>query len=255
MPIHMEAKKTRLWRLLAEHTGLSRRKAQALIAAGEVEVDGTVVREPFLAFDGTRRRTVRLRGYPICLAVPEHRVYKYHKPRGVLCSHDDPHTGNTLGRILRAEGFIGYTWAGRLDQDAEGLVLLTNDGALVNRLTHPRYAVEKVYQVFVAPPLPEMAPLLERMCRGIVDSGETLRATSGRVVGRPPRVILTLAEGRKHEIRRLFSHFGLSVSRLRRVGIGPVRLGALKPGGIVRLGPEEVATLRTAVFPTGSQGK
>jgi len=247
MPIGM-TQKMKLWRLVAEHAGLSRRKAQALIDAGEVELNGAGVREPFLTLETTTVETLRLRGHPICLTAPEHRIYKYHKPQGVLCSHDDPHTGNTLGRLLRAEGFIGYTWAGRLDADAEGLVLLTNDGALVNRLTHPRYGVEKTYQVTVAslPPPREVTRLLEAMRRGIVDAGETLRITGGRLSGRPPRVIVTLAEGRKHEVKRLFAHAGLTVARLRRVGIGPVRLGTLPPGDIARLDADETDRLRRA---------
>jgi 23S rRNA pseudouridine2605 synthase len=247
MPIPM-TQETKLWRLVSEHAGLSRRKAQALIDAGEVEVDGAIVREPFLALDVATIDTLRLRGHPICLIGPEHRVYRYHKPQGVLCSHDDPHTGNTLGRILRAEGFIGYTWAGRLDADVEGLVLLTNDGALVNRLTHPRYGVDKTYEVFVTslPSPRRMTQILEAMRRGITDDGETLRVTSGRVNGRPPRVVVTLAEGRKHEVKRLFLRSGLTVARLRRVSIGPVRLGRLAPGVIARLDLEETERLRHA---------
>jgi len=247
MPIGM-SEKTKLWRLVSEHAGLSRRKAQALIDAGEVEVDGTPVREPFLALNPAAIASLRLRGHPICLASPDYRVYRYHKPRGVLCSHDDPHSGNTLGRILRAEGFIGYTWAGRLDADAEGLLVLTNDGELVNRMTHPRYGVEKTYQVTVAslPPPSQVSRILQAMRRGIVDEGETLRIAAGRVTGRPPRVVVTLTEGRKHEVKRLFSHAGLTVVRLRRVGLGPVRLRGLAPGAIDRLGPDETEALRRA---------
>jgi pseudouridine synthase len=189
-----------------------------------------------------------LRGHPLSLDAPEPRVYRYHKPAGVLCSHDDPHNGNTVGRILRAEGFIGYNWAGRLDQDAEGLVLLTNDGDLIHRLTHPRYEVEKTYRVWVErlPRKPAMDQSLSGMQRGIVDRGDTLRIVSGKVEGRPPHVRLVLAEGKKHEIKRLFAHFDLSIVRLARVAIGPIELGRLAAGHVERLSEDDEERLRRA---------
>ena len=220
--------------------GVSRRKAQELIEAGEVSVDGEIVRDPFLLLSVGSIERLSLRGHPLALDPPEPRVYRYHKPAGVLCTHDDPHYGNTVGRILRAEGFIGYNWAGRLDQDAEGLILLTNDGDLVHRLSHPRYQVEKTYHVWIErlPRKPEMERLLAEMQGGILDRGEPLRILSGRVEGRPPYVRLLLTEGKKHEIKRLFAHFNLSVVRLLRVAIGPIELDELAAGRIERL-PEE----------------
>jgi len=226
--------------------GVSRRKAQELIEAGEVSVDGEPVLDPFLAVRPGSIGRLRLRGHPLALDPPEPRVYRYHKPPGVLCSHDDPHYGNTVGRILRAEGFIGYTWVGRLDQNAEGLILLTNDGHLVHRLTHPRYEVEKTYRVWLdrLPRKADLDGILLEMQEGIVDRGDALRIVSGRVEGRPPYVRVTLAEGKKHEIKRLFDHFGLSVVRLLRVAIGPIELGGLAAGAIERLGTEDEELLR-----------
>jgi len=230
--------------------GVSRRKAQELIAAGEVSVDGQTITDPFLSLETQAIERLHLRGHPLSLEPPEARVYRYHKPAGVLCSHDDPHYGNTVGRILRAEGFIGYAWAGRLDQDAEGLILLTNDGQLVHRLSHPRYEVEKVYRVWVSrlPPRPDMQRFLSEMQSGITDQEETLRILSGKVEGRPPYVRLALCEGKKHEVKRIFAHFGLSVVRLRRVSIGPAMLGNLATGGIERLSPDEERSLREGAF-------
>ncbi len=245
----------KLWRAIQEGAGVSRRKAQALVRTGEVELDGIVVLDPYLELDPDTDGVLYLRGQPIPLSPRRPRVYIYHKPRGILCSHDDPHTGDTLGRLLRREGFIGYTWAGRLDRDAEGLVLLSNDGTLISRLTHPRYGVEKVYHVWPGgrPRKDEMQRILERMKRGIEDAGEPLRILKGRFDGR--RVVVVLGQGHKHEIKRLFGHFGLSVARLKRVSIGPTVLYPdLPPGGIARLGRDEVIRLYTAVGLDGPAG-
>lgn len=235
----------RLLQLVQRHAGVSRRKAQELIEIGEVEVNGSISRDPFLSLERGALQSLHLRGQPLPLLPREPRVYRYYKPVGQLCSHDDPHSGNTLGRVLRAEGFIGYTWAGRLDQDAEGLILVTNDGEIVHRLTHPRYRVKKTYHVWLAsfPSAQEIKRVFAEMRRGIQESGETLRILDGELSGRPARAIVKLAEGRKHEIKRLFAYFGLGIVRLKRVAIGPVRLGSLAPGTIARLDAEETEQL------------
>jgi len=240
----------RLWRLVQEGAGVSRRKAQELVRAGEVEFEGEPVFDPYLELDPDAPKTLYLRGQPLSLSPRKFRVYLYHKPRGVLCSHDDPHTGNTIGRVLRSEGFIGYTWAGRLDRDAEGLVLLANNGNLIARLTHPRYQVRKVYHVFISnpPSLSRMREIFSEMKQGIADAGETLRIVKGEVQGPSRQVVLTLTEGHKHEIKRLFRHFGLAVARLKRVAIGPVKLPSdLPPGKIIRMGKDELSRLYAAV--------
>jgi len=242
----------KLLQWVQRQSGVSRRKAQELIEAGEVAVDGDVVTDPFLVLERTEIGQLSLRGHPLALEAPERRVYRYHKPAGVLCSHDDPHYGNTVGRILRAEGFIGYNWAGRLDQDAEGLILLTNDGDLIHRLSHPRYEVEKTYRVWVdrLPPKRVMDRVLAQMQQGIEDRGDRLRARAGKVEGRPPHVRLVLTEGKKHEVKRLFAHFDIGVVRLMRVAIGPIALADLPAGGFERLSPVDVARLRGAEPPS-----
>lgn len=247
----------KLWGSVQKGAGVSRRKAQDLIRAGEVDIGGTVITDPFAEMEVTPGQPLYLRGQPLPLSPRKSRVYLYYKPRGVLCSHDDPHTGNTLGRILRNEGFIGYTWAGRLDHDAEGLVLLANDGALVARLTHPRYRVKKIYHVWTNPPgsSARMRKIFTHMRAGIDNHGETLHIVRGVMTGRPARAVITLAKGRKHEVKRLFAHFGLEVVRLKRVAIGPVQLSpADQPGKIARLDRDDVRHLYAAVGlnpPTG----
>jgi len=248
-PYHMmetRSQDVKLLQWVQRQSGVSRRKAQELIGAGEVAVDGEIVTDPFLSLAAASIKRLALRGHPLSLDPPQLRVYRYHKAAGVLCSHDDPHYGNTVGRILRAEGFIGYNWAGRLDQDAEGLILLSNDGDLIHRLSHPRYQVEKSYRVWIRrlPRKPIMDRILSEMHDGIVDQGDTLRILSGKVEDRPPCVRLVLNEGKKHEIKRLFAHFDLSVVRLLRVAIGPIALDRLPAGAFSRLDEAAMTSLR-----------
>ncbi len=247
----------KLFRFLQTQAGVSRRKAIDLILAGEVAVNDRPIVDPFLVLEPNSAHHLALRGHPLSLEPLEPRIYRFHKPAGMLCSHDDPFCGNTVGRLLRAEGFLGYAWVGRLDQDAEGLLLLSNDGDVIQALTHPRYEIRKVYHVWVAesPSERDLDRALREMERGIEDEGETLRVLEGRVEGRPRHAVVTLAEGRKHEIKRLFARFGLSVSRLVRVAVGPVQLGDLAPGAFERLPLSEegalVADARRRLAETG----
>jgi 23S rRNA pseudouridine2605 synthase len=241
--------KEKLLHWIQTHAGVSRRKAMELITAGEVTVDGRTVTEPSTLIRSGRIRSIALRGHLLPIESPELRIYRYHKPRDVLCSHDDPHDGNTVGRVLRSEGFIGYTWAGRLDRDAEGLLVLTNDGGLVHAFTHPRFEVRKSYRVWTEPsPKPqEMEAAFRGMRSGILDEGEELRILEGRVAGRPLYAEVTLAEGKKHEVKRLFASAGYRVTRLLRIRVGPIPLGNLPRGAFERLSPgQERAALAFA---------
>ena len=237
------SKKLLQW--IQRQAGISRRKAQELIQAGEVTVNGEILADPFAIFSRSEITQLSLRGYPLSVDAPESRVYRYHKPPGMLCSNDDPHCGNTIGRVLRSEGFIGYTVVGRLDQDAEGLLLLTNDGDLVQTFTHPRYEVPKVYHVWLQkmPRPAELERYLSRMKNGIVDDGDRLRILEGGIETRPTHARVTLGEGKKHEVKRLFAHFDLTVTRLLRTSIGPVELSTLPRGSFDRLNPEASAAL------------
>lgn len=251
---------TRLLQWIQQQAGVSRRKAAELIAQGEVSLNGRPAADPFLLLSPETAHRLTLRGQPLPLERPEWRIYRFHKPAGMLCSHDDPFSGNTLGRLLRAEGFIGYAWVGRLDLDAEGLLLLSNDGEFIQAFTHPRYEVEKTYHVWFRP-LPrteELERMVAAMRMGIEDDGELLRIRSGRVAGRPPYLVLTLVEGRKHEIKRLLARFNLSVERLVRVSIGGVELGSLRPGALERIPDAAARTLfddaRAALQGGGGRG-
>ncbi len=229
----------KLLKLVQQQAGISRRKARDLIDQGAVQMDGETISQPFTTV--TPGAVLWLRGHPLPTVPPRHHVYRYHKPVGLLCSHDDPHCGLTVGRILRLEGFIGYTWAGRLDQDAEGLILLSNDGQLIHRLTHPRYEIEKTYHVSLSttPPRSRMEEIFNKMKRGIRDHGTVLTIVSAKIHSCQDKIVLTLSEGKKNEIKRLFSHFDLEVVRLKRTAIGPITLGDLPSNEILRLDPTE----------------
>ena len=187
---------------------------------------------------------IYLRGHPLSTYPPKKQAYKFYKPTGMLCSHDDPHYGRTLGRTLRSEGFIGYRWAGRLDQDAEGLLLLSNDGQLVHALTHPRYEVEKRYHIWISEKLGhgEIGGIIEKFMDGIEDDGDMLQIKEGGLINRGTEhteLELTLTEGKKNEIKRLFESVNLTIVRLRRIAIGPIELGDLSPEEIRRVSRSE----------------
>ena len=249
----------KLFRLLQIQAGVSRRKAHELIAAGEVTINRESVNDPYFVVDLSGKEstvTIRLRGHPIALASPEHQAYRFHKPAGMLCSHDDQYNGNTVGRVLRGEGFIGYTWAGRLDQDAEGLLILSNCGDLIHYLSHPRYGVRKQYAVWVSSRVPpdKVREMARGMCAGVHEGGDELRAI-GLTQSKRGFFRITLSEGKKHEVKRLFSYFGVTVKRLQRVSMSSVELQDLRAGTFKRLAPDEERNLfRLALDATGKTG-
>jgi len=231
----------RLHKLLA-HAGVgSRRKCEKLIVAGRVTLDGQPVREL-----GTK---VEPNGHEICVdGEPIHSerpvYWLVNKPRGYLCTNHDPARRPLAIDLVPHVDQRVYT-VGRLDEASEGLLLLTNDGDLAFRLMHPRFGVEKTYLVLVAGhPSPED---LQRLLQGVWLSAGHVKArqvhrvknqgesTWGRVV---------LSEGKNRGIRRMLARLGHKVLRLRRIAIGSVQLGNLKPGKTRRLSAPELASLR-----------
>jgi len=232
----------KLMKIVQKQSGISRRKARDLVEEGEVSVNGQEERNPFEDYELDDLDSLYLRGHPLSTNPPKKNAYRYYKPQGVLCSHDDPHYGRTLGRLLRAEGFIGYRWAGRLDQDAEGLVLLSNDGQLVHALTHPRYEVEKKYHIWVSENLSHgrIGEIIQELMGGVREGGDLLQIERGGAVERGSehsKLELVLTEGKKNEIKRICEVVGLNLIRLRRVELGPIKLDGLSPGDIERIGP------------------
>jgi 23S rRNA pseudouridine2605 synthase len=233
----------RLAKYLAHAGVASRRAAETVIAAGRVEVDGEIVRDPARDVDEHSRVTVDGRA----LEGPEARVvYALHKPLGVVSTARDPHGRPTVVELVPATGLRLYP-VGRLDADSSGLILLTNDGELANRLTHPRFEVEKTYCAKLGGgPVGDGA--LRALRRGVeLDDGPTAPARVRRIGGPKSNLIeLTIHEGRKRQVRRMCEAVGHPVLALERTAFGPLRLDGLAPGAHRRCSDAEVEGLRAA---------
>jgi 23S rRNA pseudouridine2605 synthase len=228
----------RLAKYLAHAGVASRRSAEAMIAAGRVSVEGEVVDDP--ARDVDERSGVAVDGRP--LQGPEPRVlYALNKPVGVVSSARDTHGRPTVIALVPATGLRLYP-VGRLDTDSSGLILLTNDGELANRLTHPRFEVGKTYRARLRGG-PVSAAALTALRRGVqLEDGPTAPAQVRRL--RADEIELTIREGRNRQVRRMCAAVGHPVAELQRVAFGPVRLGELAPGEHRRLREAEVEQLR-----------
>ena len=228
----------RLQKYLARAGVASRRKAEELIRAGRVTVDGRVARLGERVEPGAE---VRVDG-EVVRPPKERVVIALNKPRGYATTRDDPHAERTVFDLL--PDVPGLTYVGRLDKESEGLLLFTNWGELAHRLTHPRYQVEKVYRVYTKRgTVPRR--LLNRLRAGVVEGGERLFAK--RAEPAPGGALITLTEGKKREVRRMMRAIGYPVSRLVRLSFGPVALSGLAPGRYRRLSEEEVRRLAQAV--------
>jgi 23S rRNA pseudouridine2605 synthase len=235
----------RLQKVLAAAGVGSRRKCEDLIAEGRVEVDGQTVTQL-----GTRihpeTAVVRVDGERINVT-PERSYLALNKPSGVVCTMSDPEGRPCIGDYFGG-GKQRLFHVGRLDTDTEGLLLLTNDGELSNRLTHPSWGIEKEY-------LAEVTGIVRREHVREVMGGVTLE--DGPVVVDDFRIVqtnegrslieITLHEGRNRIVRRLLEHVGFPVRRLLRTRVGTVHLGDMRPGAVRPLTRSELAGLFEAV--------
>lgn len=227
----------RLAKYLAHAGVASRRAAERLVAEGRVAIDGRTVTDP--ATHVERDAAVSVDGEQ--LSGPEPRaVFAVNKPVGVVSTARDTHGRPTVTGLLDAGGLRLYP-VGRLDADSAGLILLTNDGELANRLTHPRYEVPKTYRAHVSgAPVGEDA--LRSLRQGVeLDDGRTAPAAVRLLA--PDELEITIHEGRNRQVRRMCGAVGHPVVALTRVAFGSLRLGGLAPGEHRRLGPEEIAGL------------
>ena len=218
----------RLQKYLSERGVCSRREAAMWIRTGRISVDGAAVVEP-----GTRvtpgRQRICADGRPVQAVRPAPRTILLHKPRGVICSRSDTQ-GETI-YDLQPPIPRELVPVGRLDKDSEGLLLLSSDGDLVQRLTHPRHGQSKTYHVTVHGTVGEehLAVLRSRL---VID-GYRIRPADVRIAdARPGYTLLevVLHEGRKRQIREMCRAAKLHVARLVRVAVGPLALGRLRPG-------------------------
>jgi 23S rRNA pseudouridine2605 synthase len=221
------------------HAGVaSRRAAEQLIFHGHVTVGGKVVTDPATDVDGSKPITVD--GRPVGGTEQERAVYILNKPPGVVSTSHDTHGRKTVVDLVHADRRL-YP-VGRLDADSTGLILLTDDGELAHRLTHPSFEVPKTYRAVVRNP-PVREPALRKLREGIeLDDGRTSPAKVRRISS--SELEITIHEGRKRQIRRMCEAIDHRVESLERVAFGPLRLGNLPAGGHRRLTAAEVERLR-----------
>jgi 23S rRNA pseudouridine2605 synthase len=231
----------RLAKFLAHAGVASRRAAEGIVRAGRVTVDGEAVTDP--ARDVDESNTVALDGRRVEREPQE--VHVLNKPAGVVSTARDTHGRPTVVQLVRSPRRL-YP-VGRLDADTTGLILLTNDGALAERLTHPRYGVKKVYRARVKPG--RLSPrTLEALKKGVeLDDGRTAPAQVRQPA--PGVVEITIREGRRRQVRRMLEAVGHRVVELKRVAFGPLGLRGLEPGKSRRLTKAEVERLRRATEP------
>jgi 23S rRNA pseudouridine2605 synthase len=224
----------RLAKFLAHGGVASRRAAERIVANGRVTVSGEVVTDP--ARDVGPEDDVRVDGSPVASEPRE--VWAVNKPAGVVSTAKEPGDRPAVVALVRSEARL-YP-VGRLDADSTGLLLLTNDGELANRLTHPRYEVPKAYQVELG--RPPFDRDLRRLERGVeLEDGPTAPAKVRRLGEREVEIVLR--EGRNRQVRRMAEAVGNRVVALRRVRFGPIELGGLSAGEARRLSGDEVASL------------
>jgi 23S rRNA pseudouridine2605 synthase len=224
----------RLAKYLAHCGVASRRASERMIAGGRVRVGGRVVTDPARDVDGSIEVTVD----GAVVQPEEHEVWAVNKPVGVTSTAREPGRRRAVVELVDTKARL-YP-VGRLDADSSGLILLTNDGELANRLTHPRYEVPRTYRVRLARRASDGD--LRRLREGVqLDDGPTAPAGVRR---RGPREIeLRMHEGRNRQIRRMAEAIGNRVEELSRIGFGSLRLGRLREGEARRLKPDEVKRL------------
>ena len=245
---------TRLNKLIAASGYCSRRKADELIFAGAVQVNGVVERSPgrrILPDD-----LIQVEGQQLAALPASFSYIMLHKPRGYLTTRSDDRGRKTVMDLVSDVPAM-LRPVGRLDKDSEGLLLMTDDGAFINMLTHPSGGVGKLYRVTVNPRATEQQ-IIEMSSGVVLDDGvKTKPCVIHVVVDEPGRSVLeiTLHEGRNRQIRRMCSAVGLQVVRLRRSAEGPVKLGMLQPGEYRELKKSEINALRNAAMKSAGKGE
>jgi 23S rRNA pseudouridine2605 synthase len=247
---------TRLQKILSAAGVASRRASEQLILDGRVSVNGTVVRELGSKAD-PGKDDIRVDGRRIRTTVPQRYIALY-KPRGYVTTRNDPQGRPTVIDLLGRD--VGYIYpVGRLDYDSEGLLLLTTDGELAERLTHPRHEVERVYEAIVAGAPDDTA--IEKLRRGVFIDGrrtapaDVRRGASVKAGGVTTKLTISLREGRNRQVRKMCLAIGHPVRALTRVRMGSIALGKLRPGEWRDLGAAEVAALKGGANTASRRGR
>lgn len=253
-PVKTEGGSVRLQKALASAGLGSRRQCEAFILTGRVEIDRQVVRELGTRVD-PRRQEIRFDGKVLdgkAMDGGKRVYYLVNKPPGVVSTNRDPSGRPRVIDLLPPGKELLFT-VGRLDRSSEGLILVTNDGELANRLAHPRFGVHKTYHALVAG-IPD-GPTLEKLRQGAHLAEGFARPVSARVkktLKQSTLLEIVLAEGLNREIRRLLARVGHKVLRLKRVALGGVKLADMKSGEFRRLRPDELRLLKR---PLGSDSR
>lgn len=236
----------RIQKIISESGFCSRRKAEELIAAGRVKVNGRPcklgdkadISQDIISIDGENLYTPTKR---------ELVYYILNKPRGYVTTTSDELERRCVMDLMKDVSERVFP-IGRLDRNSEGLLLLTNDGDFANRIMHPSGHIAKTYRVTVRPDITE-EQLTELTSGVVIDGVKTLPASAQVLTKEEGRVVLllTIREGRNRQIRKMCEAVGLEVARLRRISIGPVRLGMLKPGEYRELTPQELTALKNSI--------
>jgi len=243
--------KVRLQKALASAGFGSRRQCEELILEGRIEVDGKIVEHLGTSIDWSTSK-VFVDGTPL---KPRRLVYYIvNKPTGVVTTNADPEGRPRVIDLVPPEERVFPV--GRLDRSSEGLILLTNDGELAQHLAHPKYEVQKVYRVTVAGNV--QADALRQMHQGIYIAEGHVKVEGAKVLkarARATEMEITLKEGKNREIRRILARLGHKVQTLKRIAIGPLRLGEMPTGAYRRLSAEEIRKLKQSTEPASTGGE
>lgn len=241
----MNAQPLRIQKFLADAGVCSRRAAEALVAQGEVWVNGVRAEKGQKVTPGLDKVVVE--GRPVKTPAQPRITLAVNKPRGLVCSNDDPHNPETIfGLLPRELARHRFFCAGRLDKESEGLVILTTDGQLANRLMHPSNNVVKRYHVKLKDHFPKAR--VPALLKGVFFDGERLKVERAVLVnpvadGSSRDLDVRMHHGRKREIRQLFSALGCDVRRLRRYQIGSLRVQGIPLRGGKQLSIQEIESL------------
>lgn len=249
----------RLNKILSAAGIASRRAADDLIRQGRVDLNGKTVTELGVKADPDRD-DIRVDGRRV-KGAPERRYLLLYKPRGVVSTRHDPQHRTTVADLVASAGVSGYFYpVGRLDYDSEGLIILTNDGEFAEKVTHPRYELERTYEAQVVG-VPDERDL-DRLRRGIIiDGRRTLPARVNVLRSIPTRqgeqtlLELTLREGRNRQVRHMCDAIAHPVERLRRTRIGIITDRQIKPGQIRDLTPAEIRSITETAASRPPRGK
>ncbi len=237
--------KTRIQKIIADAGYCSRRKAEELISKGRVKVNGRPIK---LGDKAGFKDLITIDGEKLFVPRRKNNIYiMMNKPRGYVTTMSDELDRRCVTDLLEDVGERVYP-VGRLDRNSEGLLLFTNVGEFANSIMHPSRHIAKTYRVTVRPDINDEQ--LVQLSEGVeIDGRKTLPATVVVKTKEPGRVVMliTIKEGRNRQIRKMCEAVGLEVARLRRISIGPLKLGMLKPGAWRELTAEELRAIRNAI--------